>query len=193
MQTDPDLFPEDIQDAKDHDPGGRVRLRLAAGITSEAIFGGARNEYRYRLSRVWGPGDRVLFVLMNPSTADPLVDDPTVAKCGRLARRWGFDGLLVGNSFAYRATDQTRLSELPDPVGPDNDQHLLQMAREAALMVFAYGKPKRTSLRARGPAVARMLAQVAKPHVLRLSIDGTPSHPLYLPETLQPVYWPAAN
>lgn len=84
---------------------------------------------------------------MNPSTADPMVDDPTVAKCGRFARRWGYGGLLVGDTFAYRATDQARLAEIEDPVGPDNDNHLLTMAAEASLVVFAYGKPKHRTLR----------------------------------------------
>ena len=97
----------------------------------------------------------------------------------------------VGNTFAYRATDQSRLAEIPDPVGPDNDLHLLAMAAESALVVFAYGQPKHRTLRARGPAVARLLRDQVGVclHVLRLSKNGTPYHPLYLPETLQPVVW----
>ena len=98
--------------------------------------------------------------MMNPSTADLEVDDPTVAKCGRLARRWGYAGLMVGNTFAYRATVQSRLAEVPDPIGPDNDRHLLEMAREAAMTVFAYGTPKHPSLRSRGPEVVRMIRAI---------------------------------
>jgi len=173
-----------------HDPGGRVRLVPPAGVVGDAVFGGDRREYRYRLSRTWADGPRVLFVMMNPSIADPRVDDPTVAKCVRFARRWGFGGLDVGNAFAYRATDQGRLAEAGDPVGPDNDRHLLGMVGAATRVVLAYGKPRHPALRARGPEVARMLAAVAEPHVLALSVDGTPRHPLYLPETLTPVPWP---
>lgn len=172
-----------------HDPGGLVRLKLPNGVVSSAVFGGDRQQYRYQLQRTWAPGPVVLFVMMNPSTADPLCDDPTVAKCGRLARKWGYGGFMVGNTFAYRATDQGRLTEVDDPVGPDNDRHLAELASEAALVVFAYGKPKRLGLRARGPAVASALADLCQPHILRLCADGTPSHPLYLPECLLPVPW----
>ena len=95
--------------------------------------------------------------MMNPSTADPSADDPTVAKCRRFAVKWGYGGMYVGNTFAYRATDQSRLAQIPDPIGPDNDRHLLAMAADSALVVFAYGQPKHRTLRARGPAVARLL------------------------------------
>lgn len=170
----------------EHDPGGRVRLKLAAGVEGKAIFGGSASEYRYQLSRIWGYGSVVAFILMNPSTADPMIDDPTVAKCGRFARKWGFQGLLIGNTFAYRATDQMRLLEVQDPIGPENDEHIMSIARSADLVVFGYGKPRHKALRARGPQVARnLLAAGITPHVLRLSADRTPHHPLYLPEDEQ--------
>jgi hypothetical protein len=149
-----------------HDPGGKVRLALALDIKSSAVFGGPADCYRYRLARTWDETKpHVMFVMMNPSTADPLVDDPTVAKCGRFARAWKYGGIYVGNTFAYRATDQKRLLEVDDPVGPDNDKHLLDMARSAAVVVFAYGKPKHPPLRARGPA----LVSLPEPSWLQLS------------------------
>jgi len=174
-----------------HDPGGKVRIRLPEGIVGEAVFGGVASEYRYRLSRVWGAGPRILFVMMNPSTADPTCDDPSVAKCRRMAVRWGFGSMYVGNTFAYRATDQNMLATIDDPIGPDNDKHLCAMAAESARVIFAYGKPKTKSLKARGSAVAQMLREQlgVEPYVLRLTLDGTPSHPLYLPESTQPVLW----
>ena len=174
-----------------HDPGGKVRLKVRAGIMSQVVFGGEMNEYRYRLSRTWdAKKPHVMFVMMNPSTADPLVDDPTVAKACRFARAWGYGGIFVGNTFAYRVTDQRQLMKVADPIGPDNDAHLIAMAREAKVVVFAYGKPHK-QLRYRGLAVMRLLVEEAriKPYVLRLSKDGTPCHPLYLPETLTPVVW----
>jgi hypothetical protein len=174
-----------------HDPGGKVRIQLPPGVIGAATFGGPANEYRYRLSRTWRKGPRVLFILMNPSTADPLVDDPTVAKCRRFAVKWGYGGIDVGNTFAYRATDQNKLAQVADPIGPENDRYLLEMALGAAIVVFAYGKPKTRILKARGMEVARLLRSNPKiePHILRLSLDGTPCHPLYLPETLKPIPW----
>jgi hypothetical protein len=181
-----DLFPQ-----SGHDAGGRVRLVSRA--QGQAVFGGPDDCYRYRLSRLWAPPSEAslaLFVMMNPSTADASLDDPTVAKCVRMVKAWGYDGIMVGNTFAYRATDQGRLVDVADPIGPDNDMHLVQMAQAAAVTVFAYGKPKHRALRARGPAVARLLmANGVQPHVLRLSSDGCPWHPLYLPDATKPTPW----
>ncbi len=176
-----------------HDPGGKVRIPLKPGVTGSAVFGGKADEYRYRLDRLWNSGKPVaLFVLMNPSTADPAFDDSTVAKCCRFAQAWGiYGGIVVANTFAYRCTDQKRLLEIPDPIGPDNDKHILEMAKNAAIVIFAYGKPHK-KMRSRGPALAKMLIEKAniQPHFLRLLKDGmTPEHPLYLPETLKPVVW----
>jgi hypothetical protein len=175
-----------------HDPGGKEHLPLPVGVKGTALFGGSQEQYRYRLSRVWdAKRPHALFVLMNPSTADPLFDDRTIAKCYRFAVAWGYGGIYVGNTFAYRCTDQGRLVEIADPIGPDNDVHLIAMAKTAAVVIFAYGKPKHRQLRSRGLTLARLLlyqAQV-KPHILRLGKDGTPCHPLYLPESLKPVVW----
>lgn len=175
-----------------HDPGGKVRLTLPDDVKSTAVFGGAGDCYRYELIRTWNAElPYAMWVMMNPSTADPFVDDPSVAKCRRLARAWGYGGILVGNTFAYRATDKTRLRMIDDPVGPENDKHLIAMAKKAKLVLFAYGQPGHATLRPRGLAVARLILQhtALRPHVLRLSKDGTPCHPLYLPESLKPVPW----
>jgi hypothetical protein len=176
---------------KTHDPGGMVRIPLPEHVKGTAVFGGTADEYRYRLSRVWGTEPRVLFVMMNPSTADPEVDDPTVAKCRRFAVKWGYGGMHVGNTFAYRATDQNRLTEVDDPVGPENDGHILAMAADSQLVVFAYGQPKHRRLKTRGITLAQLLLRRGgiHPHILRLSKNGTPWHPLYLPETLKPIPW----
>jgi hypothetical protein len=185
------LFPEMAKSKATHDPGGKVKLALKHGVTGTAEFGGEKNEYRYRLTRTWDAGQpHAMFVMMNPSTADPSVDDPTVAKCCRFAKALGYGGVFVGNTFAYRATDQKRLMEVADPIGPENDTHLVAMAKEAAIVIFAYGAPHK-KLRQRGIDVARLLMKQAgvKPHILRLTKHGAPCHPLYLPETLKPVVW----
>lgn len=180
-----DLFGE----AKHH-AGDRV-LSLAAGTQGSAVFGGVGDCYRYRLGRTWDAMlPAALFVMMNPSTASAYVDDATIAKVTKFARRWGFGGLLIGNVHAYRCTDQARLVETPDPAGPENEAHLLAMASDAALIVMAYGNPKVAALRQRGPAVARMLVAAGHQlHTLRVSAAGVPWHPLYLPDGTQPTPW----
>ncbi|WP_446744280.1 DUF1643 domain-containing protein [Silvibacterium acidisoli] len=173
-----------------HDPGGKVLLPLPLWVKGSAIFGGMNDEYRYQLKRVWDEAlPSVLFVMMNPSTADPMFDDPTVAKCRRYATDWGFGTLLVGNTFAYRATDQRELASV-DPFGPDNLNHLLDMAEMSAVIIFAYGLPHR-SIRNLGAEYALRVrdAYPEKAHVLKLCADGTPSHPLYLKGDLRPIPW----
>lgn len=173
-----------------HDVGSKVYIPLPIWVRAEAVFGGEHDEYRYRLSRTWD--DRlptVLFLMMNPSVADILVDDMTVLLCRRYAENWGYGRLYVGNTFAYRCTQSARLLEVEDPIGPDNDRHLLEMAKEASLIVMAYGQPH-PSLRWRGIAVAGMLrAEGHQLHVLRLSKDGTPRHPLRQGLDLKPTLW----
>lgn len=111
-----------------HYPGGKVRLALKDGIAGTAHFGGKNQEYRYRLTRLWDDNKpQALFVLMNPSTADPSCDDPTVAKCCRFAKAWGYGGIIVANTFAYRCTDQGGLIKVDDPIGPENDSHMISV------------------------------------------------------------------
>jgi hypothetical protein len=174
-----------------HNAGGKVSIPLPLHVKGQAVFGGKNDEYRYRLHRTWGPGKRVLFIMMNPSTADPTSDDSTVYKCRKYAVAWGFEGLDVGNTFAYRATNQKVLCQIDDPIGPDNDKHLLAMALKASLVVFAYGAPGSRALRERGPTVAKHFRDNAgiQPHVLKLSVNGTPWHPLYLKDELRASIW----
>ncbi len=174
-----------------HDPGGKTFIHLPIGMKGAAVFGGPNQMYRYELSRVWDEKLPVLMlVMMNPSIATPSFDDPSVAKGRRYAGAWGFGTLLVGNGFGYRSTDQKRLLTVEDPVGPGNDKHLLKMAMRADMILFAYGKPHR-SLQYRGRQVVSLLAKkhLAKFHVLELSLDGTPKHPLYLKGALKPIPW----
>jgi len=128
--------------------------------------------------------------MMNPSTADSDVDDRSVAKCQRFARTWGYGGIYVGNAFAYRATDKKCLRAVEDPIGPENDMHLIEMAKLAEKVIFAYGKPGDRRFQDQGLRLANILmGKGVKPYVLKLSNDGTPWHPLYLGKTLKPVAW----
>ena len=170
-----------------HDPGGKVRRSLALGVKGSALFGGDKKQYRYLLRRVWDD-DRpaIMFVMMNPSTADIEVDDPTVARCQAFARRWGSGSLYVTNTFAYRATDQRHLLAASDPVGPENDRHILATARRVTRIVVAYGQPHR-ALRQRGLDVCSLLRRNGHElHALKLNADGSPRHPLYVKGKIKP-------
>lgn len=147
--------------------------------------------YRYRLWRIWDASQPYLNCLMlNPSTADVEHNDPTVERCERRARRDGWGGLHVTNLFAYRATDPRAMLAAADPVGPDNDAHILQVAQGAGMVLCAWGAYG--SHMAREYAVLRLLDAYKIPlHVLGLTTAGGyhPRHPLYLPNGLEPFVW----
>ncbi|MCT6855427.1 MULTISPECIES: DUF1643 domain-containing protein [Bombella] len=173
-----------------HHVGTAKPLRLADDVTSTARYDGPGECYRYTLRRVWDETKPlIMWVMMNPSVATEYGDDRSVAKCQRYSRKWGYGGMFVGNSFAYRCTDQKRLLEVPDPIGPETNHYLLEMAAHAERIVLAYGTPQAKALRARGPEVALLLLRAGyEVTALRLSRKGhRPEHPLYLPETLTPI------
>jgi len=174
---------------QDHDPGGKVRLRFADDVVSVARFSDCRR-YRFTLTRTWDAGLKsALFVMMNPSTADEQVNDPTVARCMSFARDWGYGRLYVGNVCAYRATDKTALLGVDDPVGAGNIDAIIEMARAADVTVIAHGQlPKGLQVHAEAVCAALRQAGIAL-HVLRLSKQGVPVHPLYLPKDLVPIRW----
>jgi hypothetical protein len=96
-------------------------------------------KFRYRLFRKWGCGSPLLFVMLNPSTADGEKDDATIRRCLRFAMAHDFGELEVVNLFAYRATDPKELRRAGYPVGPENDQHITDAVREAAAVCLAWG------------------------------------------------------
>src|SRR5512135_175129 len=86
--------------------------------------------YRYALWRVWDRSRGACnFLLLNPSIADEVINDPTSVRCERRARRWGFGSLLVTNLFAPCATDPAGLRRVADPIGPENDAAILETAQ----------------------------------------------------------------
>ena len=92
--------------------------------------------YRYSLWREWDArAPAVAFVMLNPSTADAARDDPTIRRCASFARSWGYGSLEVVNLFAYRASEPKRLRQTPDPIGPANDDYLVDAADRVQTVV----------------------------------------------------------
>ncbi len=153
-------------------------------IGSEAVFSND-GLYRYLLSRSWGAGGRVVFAMLNPSTADEMRDDPTVAKCGRYARAWGYGSLTVVNLFAWRSTNPHVLPKLDDPIGPANDTAIADAVTGSDLVVCAWGV--HGGLRDRDREVLALIRGMGvTPHCLRVTKYGYAEHPLYLPGNLTP-------
>lgn len=144
--------------------------------------------YRYQLCRVWDPATYCCnFIMLNPSTADEVRNDPTVERCERRARAWNYGGLLVTNIFAFRSTDPKLMKAAADPVGPNNDHAIIETAKESGIVICAWGQHGKHN--GRSADVVRLLMRSGlghKLHVLRMSASGEPWHPLYLPYDLQP-------
>jgi hypothetical protein len=140
--------------------------------------------YRYRLWRSWGSGERIVaFIMLNPSTADENVDDPTIRKCIGFAKRWEFDRLDVVNLFAWRATKPKDLLSSPNAVGPDNEQHVTEVIYHAERVVLAWGShaPLRNWI---SNEIVRpqwsVIRTLAKAGTFGRNLDGAPKHPLML-------------
>ena len=145
--------------------------------------------YRYALTRIWdSAGGKVLFVMLNPSTATEVQNDPTVERCERRARALGYGAFRVCNIFAFRATDPKVMRAAPDPVGPGNDAAITEGAAWADRIICAWGT--HGAHLARGPEVAALLRSTGQPLFhLGLSKDGHPKHPLYIGYAQQPQPW----
>lgn len=145
--------------------------------------------YRYILRREWDRTlPKVMFIGLNPSVADAHVDDPTNRRCINFARDWGFGGMVMTNLFAYIETDRTAFLKLPaeSSIGPNNNLHLLRLARSHELVIAAWGADGNLAGRA---DYAR--ERITGLQCLGLTRGGEPRHPLYLrkettPRFLQP-------
>lgn len=141
--------------------------------------------YRYWLRRQWrdrGPG--ICWVMLNPSRADGTIDDPTIRRCIGFSQRWGYGHLVVVNLFAYRTPYPQDLLEVADPVGPENDRHLLACARQADCVLLAWGRCG--DLLGRAVVVKEQLQAIAPCYSLGQTRSGQPRHPLYLRRETQP-------
>ena len=148
--------------------------------------------YRYALTRTWDPAsDRVLFVMLNPSKASEVQNDPTVERCERRARALGYGAFRVTNIFAWRETDPHKMRKAGDPIGPENDAAIRDGALWAHMIIAAWGT--HGAHMGRGAVVEDLLHQTGKPlHHLGLSKHGHPKHPLYIAYRQQPLFWSAS-
>jgi len=141
--------------------------------------------YRYWLERQTFSAGATAVIMVNPSTADATLDDPTIRKLRGFGERYGWGRVIVGNLFAYRATDVRELGKVADPIGPDNDYWLSRIFGTVDRVVCAWGplgkQPK--ALRGRASYVRGMIAQAGLDaySIGPLCKDGEPAHPLMLP------------
>lgn len=157
----------------------RVRGNSAEGNSSRVALFSPCEQYRYSLSITWEPGLTLNFLMLNPSTADEMKNDPTVERCQRRAAMLGFGSIIVTNLFAYRATDPRAMKSRHYPVGLENDTYIRSSAKQSALTVCAWGVNGTHD--GRDKIVMKMLRDdgVSLYH-LGLTKTGIPKHPLYV-------------
>jgi len=167
-----------------------TRTHIKDDAPSTAVYSDCEN-YRYALTRTWDPeGRRILFVMLNPSKATEVQNDPTVERCERRARALGFGAFQVNNIFAWRDTDPFKMRKAADPIGPDNDAMILAGVDWADQVVAAWGT--HGAHLDRGPQMAALLHASEKPvFTFGLSKAGHPKHPLYISYSQQPMLWNA--
>jgi len=165
-----------------------TRTHLKNDAPSTAIYSPCER-YRYALTRIWdAAGRRAMFVMLNPSTATEVQNDPTVERCERRARALGFGAFRVTNIFAWRDTDPRKMRAAGDPVGPGNDAAIRDGAAWADQIVCAWGTHGEHL--GRGPAVEALLRGTGRPLFhLGLTRHGHPRHPLYVGYATRPEPW----
>lgn len=167
-----------------------TRHHQKGDAASTAVYSDCER-YRYLLTREWAPDrGRVLFVMLNPSTATEVQNDPTVERCERRARALGFGAFRVCNIFAWRDTDPANMRRATDPVGPENDAAIAGSCPWADRIICAWGA--HGAHLGRGPAVELLIRATGQPlYHLGLTKAGHPRHPLYIAYAQQPEPWPA--
>lgn len=170
-------------------PDTTLRKSHRAGDADSVAAYSPCERYRYELTRIWHPGGkRILFIMLNPSTATEVLNDPSVGRCERRARAMGFGSFTVCNLFGWRSTDPKALKKVPDPNGPGNDEAISRCALAAFKIVCAWGT--HGSHMGRGGIVERRLRMAGfELHHLGLTAEGHPKHPLYLGYSIQPAPW----
>lgn len=156
-----------------------------------ATFGG-NGIYRYLLSRTWDNDlPAITWVMLNPSTATASSDDQTISRVVGFSRLWGHGSAEVVNLFAFRTTSPALLQVPDDPVGPGNDDVVLNSAARTGKVIVAWGNHGELANPSTGAPrcdeMLRMLDDAERKVVcLGKTRRGQPSHPLYLPADTRP-------
>lgn len=131
--------------------------------------------YRYALWRTWDQSKPyIMFICLNPSTADETTDDPTLTRCITYAKSWGYGGVCMANLFAFRATAPADMKAAKNPIGSQNDRWLEKLAHEAERVVAAWGNDGGHSGRSR-----QVRGLIPNMYCLKINKTGEPAHPLY--------------
>ena len=142
-------------------------------------------KYRYTLKHIWdSTKDNIVFIGLNPSTADENKLDPTLRRIRGFASSWGYGSFTMLNAFAFRATNPSDMKSQDDPIGPENNSWIKLVCGSSDISIACWGV--NGAFMNRGEQIRRMLDKL---YYIKLTKDGYPSHPLYLKKDLTPSIW----
>tara|TARA_B100000959_G_C14880025_1_gene582112 strand:+ start:597 stop:1049 length:453 start_codon:yes stop_codon:yes gene_type:complete len=136
-------------------------------------------KHRYLLSRIWDlNNENILFIMLNPSSADEDLDDPTTKKIIRFSKKWGFGGMHICNLYTYRTSNPKKLFSIPKNKRGNNKNEIKKYAEKCSKVVYAWGNKEKVP--------SWLNEMVLNPTYIELSKEGIPKHPLYLKSNLKP-------
>jgi hypothetical protein len=150
---------------------------------------GLRGLYRWWLFRCWAANlPLIIWIMMNPSTADHTKNDPTILKVIRYSTKWGFGAVLVLNIYAFRSSRPENLPQkMKEAVGLSNNWWIRTIFAYAAKknipVICAWGVKHKE----RGCQVRQMANDASlELQCLEVALNGEPKHPRFLSEDLHP-------
>ena len=145
-------------------------------------------DYRYLLWREWNSESKtVTFIMLNPSRADAEINDPTITRCINFALSWGYGRLEVVNLFAYRTSKPSLLKQAAEPIGKDNDRHIVESVAKSDRTILAWGN--HGTWQKQDLYVLQLLKSYEHLYSLGITKIGCPRHPLYLRSSTEPVIY----
>ena len=151
-------------------------------IDNGAIFSNCR-KYRYTLWRTWDASKpKIMFLGLNPSTADEINNDPTVTRCINYSKSWGYGGMYMMNIFAFRTTYPIELKKAKKPIGIDNNKWIKEISLSVDKTIGAWGNDG--AFLNRSADIKKIVKNL---YCLKVNSSGEPSHPLYLKANLKPI------
>lgn len=152
-------------------------------------------KYRYLLVRQLvevGTPLICTFIMLNPSTADHTVDDPTIRRCKTFALGWGYSKMVVVNLFAFRATDPYGLIHSDeDTIGPRNAEYVRHGMEMGDMVVAAWGNyiVNAPILAVKSRPIIDLIHSTKETFCLSITKGGQPSHPLYIKGNTAPSHF----
>lgn len=165
-----------------------TRQHQKGDAASEAVYSDCET-YRYALTRVWAPSEqRLSFIMLNPSKATEVENDPTIERCERRTRALGFGGFRAVNIFALRETNPQKMRRHPAPEGLENESFLRESCGWADMVIAAWGA--HGAHLEQGQRIKALLESTGRAiHCFGVTKEGHPRHPLYIAYRQAPELW----